>query len=149
MEDPKVIKLSEMLGPLEEEMEFFFTNFFGTSYPSLYRKELCWKPPTDVYETEDEFVVIMELAQMSPEDVSITLQEEILTIRGVRKAIPPAEQRRYHKMEVNYGPFERKIAIPVDLDMDALEATYQDGFLEIRLPKSDGPDLQNFDIEIE
>jgi HSP20 family protein len=142
------IKVKEMLGPLEEEMEFFFSNFFGTSYPSIYRKELCWKPPTDVYETEKEYVVILELAQMNPEEVSITFHEKILTVRGVRKAIPPTEQRRYHKMEINYGPFERRIAITHDVDIENLSASYKNGFLEILLPKSI-TQIDDKEIEIE
>src|SRR4030043_187581 len=128
-------KMKRFLSPIEEEVEFFFSNFFGTSYPSIYRNELCWKPPTDVYETDENFVVIMELAQMKAEDVIITYQEGVLSIRGVRKAIPPGERRRYHKMEINYGPFERKIVIPGEVDMDQFSAHYANGFLEIRLPK--------------
>ena len=117
-------------------MEFFFSSFFGASYPSLYRKELCWKPPTDVYETDDNFVVILELAQMNPMDVSITFRDGILFIRGIRKSVPPKERRQYHKLEINYGPFERKVAIPEDVDIEALSATYKEGFLTIQLPKS-------------
>ena len=44
----------DLMGPLEEEVDFFFSSFLGSSYPSIYREELCWKPPTDVYETEFE-----------------------------------------------------------------------------------------------
>ena len=149
MTDTKESKIKELFGPLEEEMEFFFSNFFGTSYPSIYRKELFWKPPTDVFETDSDFVVTIELAQMKPEDVSITLQEGVLSIRGVRKALPPTEQRRYHKMEINYGPFERRIAIPMEIEIDNLAASYKDGFLEIKLPKRSGTATKMLDIEIE
>lgn len=133
--DYKIQMDNNMFAPIEEEMEFFFSSFFGSSYPSLYRKELCWKPPTDVYETDSYFVVILELAQMNPADVSITYRDGILFIRGMRRSVPPKERRQYHKLEINYGPFERKIAIPDDVDVEALVATYKEGFLEIQLPK--------------
>ena len=151
MDDTMELKLKELLGPLDDEIEFFFSNFFGTSYPSIYRKELCWKPPTDVYETGSDFVVILELAQMKPEDVSITFQDGMLNIRGIRKAKPPSEQRRYHKMEINYGPFERKITVPGDVDIESLSAHYAEGFLEIRLPKKSSEDKspENVDIKVE
>jgi len=149
MAETKESKLKELFGPLEEEAEFFFSSFFGASYPSIYREELFWKPPTDVYETEKDFVVILELAQMKPEEVSITFQEGILIIRGVRKAVPPSERRRYHKMEINYGPFERKIAISEDVDIESLSAVYKEGFLEIRLPKKQTPPSETIDIKVE
>ena len=149
MAEIKELKLEDLFGPLEEEIEFYFSSFFGTSYPSIYRKELFWKPPTDVYETETDFVVILELAQMKAEEVSITFQEGVLFIRGIRKAIPPTERRRYHKMEINYGPFERKITIPGDVDIENLSAHYKMGFLEIRLPKKRLPQAGSVDIEVE
>lgn len=141
--------LKELLGPLEDEIEFFFTNYFGSSYPSLYRKELYWKPPTDVYETETDFVVILELAQMNPDEVSITFQNGILYIRGIRKSLPTTEQRQYHKMEINFGPFERRVAITEEVDMEKLTAVYNEGFLEITLPKVQTDSSQIIDIEVE
>ncbi|MBN2029321.1 Hsp20/alpha crystallin family protein [bacterium] len=146
MSHHKKYLLEKVLAPLEDEIEFFFSNFIGASYPSIYRKELCWKPPTDVYETETDYVIILELAQVKNEEVSITFRDGILTIRGVRQTIPPSERRHYLKMEISYGPFERKIAISGDVDMDQLSAQYKDGFLEIRLPKKK---TNSFNIEIE
>jgi len=139
----------DLLGPLEEEIDFIFSSFFGASYPSIYRKELCWKPPTDVYETDKDFVVMLELAQMKADEVSISCQRGVMTIRGVRKAVPASEQRRYQKMEINYGPFERKIAVPSGVNIDKLTAHYSDGFLEIRLPKKRKPPTVDYKIEVE
>ncbi len=149
MSDFEDLTLKELLGPLEDEVEFFFTSFFGSSYPSLYRKELYWKPPTDVYETDTDFVVILELAQMQPDEVSITFQNGILFIRGIRKSVPSNEQRQYHKMEINYGPFERRVAITEDVDINQLTAVYKEGFLEIKLPKIEKKASQSIDIEVE
>jgi HSP20 family protein len=149
MAETKDIRLKDILGPLEDEMEFFFSSFFGSSYPSLYRNELCWKPPTDVYETESHFVIILELAQTKAEEVSIVFQDGVLSIRGIRKALPPAERRRYHKLEINYGPFERKIAIPKEVEIRKLAAAYRDGFLEIRLPKKTLSTVDNQEIRID
>jgi HSP20 family protein len=149
MDETQEIKIRELLSPLDDEVEFFFSNFFGTNYPSIYRKELCWKPPTDVFETETDFVVILELAQMKAEDVSITFQDGVLSIRGIRKATPPSERRRYHKMEINYGPFERKISVSEDVDIDKLSAHYGEGFLEIKLPKRDHEGSDQINIKVE
>ncbi|MCK5147190.1 Hsp20/alpha crystallin family protein [bacterium] len=149
MSDFKEWTFKDLLGPLDEEVDFFFSSFFGSSYPAVYRKELCWKPPTDVYETDTDFVVILELAQMKSEEVSITYERGVLFIRGVRKAVPPKEPRRYQKMEINYGPFERRIAVSEDVDIENLAAHYEDGFLEIKLPKRHDAFGIAIDIEVE
>lgn len=137
MSKHKETKLFELdfQNPIEEELDFFFSRFFGLPYPSIYRKELSWKPSTDFFETEKEYVLIMELAQIRPEEVSISLQDGVLIVRGMRKATPPTERRRYHKMEINYGPFEQRVGLSEEVDMKKVSMSYQDGFLEIRLPK--------------
>ena len=139
----------DLLGPLEEELDFFFSRFFGSPYPTIYRKELSWRPLTDFYETDLEYVLLMELAQVRPEDVSIQLQDGVLAVRGMRKASPPRERRRYHKMEINYGPFEQKVAVPEEIDMEKLSASYHDGFLEIRVPKKRPNTGPRIDIQVE
>ena len=139
----------DLMSLVEDEFDFIFSNFFGSAYPSLYRKGLHWKPPTDFYETDDEFIVILELPQVEVKDVSITFQQGVLSIRGVRKAMPPVERRRYHKMEIHYGLFEQKIPLPGEIDLDGLEAHYKNGFLEIRLPKVQMSLSNSVDIKVE
>lgn len=149
MDHPDKDKAKDLLAPLEEEMEFFLSSFFGASYPSIYRKEICWKPHTDVYETNSDYVVILDLAQVDPDEVSLTFQNGILFIRGIRKAVPPSERRRYHKMEIDYGPFERKIAIADEVDIHRLSAVYKEGFLEVKLPKKLPSTEASREIEVE
>lgn len=149
MDDERDFYLEEFLGPLEEEVDFFFSSFLGSSYPSIYREELCWKPPTDVYETENEFVILIELGQMKSEEISISYERGVLYIRGVRKAVPPSERRHYHKMEINYGPFERRIAVSDDVQIEKLSARYEEGFLEIKLPKEQPQQGRTIDIIVE
>ncbi|MBN2103707.1 Hsp20/alpha crystallin family protein [bacterium] len=139
----------ELMSLVEEEFDFVFSNFFGSAYPSLYRKGIHWKPPTDFFETDNEYVVILELPQVNVKDVSITYQQGVLSIRGIRKAVPPAERRRYHKMEIHYGPFEQRVSLPGEIDLEKLSANYQDGFLEIRLPKIDISFSDSVNIKVE
>jgi len=139
----------DLMGPMEEEVDFFFSSFLGSSYPSIYREELCWKPPTDVYETENNFVIIIELGQMKSEEISISYERGVLFIRGVRKAVPPTERRRYQKMEINYGPFERRIAVSEDVEIEKLQAKYEDGFLQIDLPKKNVKLNDEIEIRVE
>jgi HSP20 family protein len=86
-----------------------------------------------VYETEDNFVVRLEIAGMREEDFEVALDARVLTISGVRPDIN--ERRAYHQMEIWFGRFEVAIEIPVPVDADASVAEYRDGFLVIKLPR--------------
>ncbi len=143
------LKLYDLFGSYDDDAEFFLSNFFGTSFPSIYKKEVYWKPQIDVYETDSEYVVIIELGLIKPDEVSITYKDGLLYIRGVRQVVPSKEKRHYHKMEINYGPFERKISINSEVEIDKLSASYEDGFLEVRLPKKKYKFRNKFNIEIE
>jgi HSP20 family protein len=100
-----------------------------------------WAPRVDVYETEEELVVKVCAAGVKPKDMDISLSADgkHLTVRGVRTedATEKTIRRRYYQLEVYYGPFERVVHLPADVqvDRDRLTATYKDGFLRIVMPK--------------
>src|SRR6266568_846601 len=95
-----------------------------------------WKPRTDVYETDDELIVHMDIAGMQADDFSVELDEGILRISGERTTRQPGSgKRHYHAMEVQIGPFERRFRLPVVVDPASIKATYEHGFLEVRLAK--------------
>lgn len=101
---------------------------------ALSRQHKAWRPPTDVYETADCFIVKVEIAGMQRTDLHITLQARELTVSGIRQ--DSAAKVGYQQMEIQYGPFESHVSLPGAVDQDAVEATYQEGFLVIRLPKA-------------
>ncbi len=93
-----------------------------------------WRPPTDVLETDDAFLVRLEIAGMDPADFSITLRDRVLTVRGVRRD-PLARGCAYHQMEIRFGAFEVLLRLHVPVDAERIEAVYREGFLLITLPK--------------
>ena len=97
------------------------------------RQHKIWHPPTDVYETDDCVVVKVEIAGMAEEDFTISLDGKRLIISGVRR--DPAAKLGYQQMEVLYGHFETEVHVARAIDEDRIEATYQSGFLNVRLPK--------------
>jgi HSP20 family protein len=99
-----------------------------------------WSPPTDVYETEEAFVVRIEIAGMREEDFEVAMEAGLLTVSGVRPDIN--ERRAFHQMEIWFGRFEIAIEIPVPIDVDASLAEYRDGFLVINLPRPDTKQLR-------
>lgn len=116
----------EMLGLLREPVP-------GQRWVST-RQHKTWCPPTDVYETDDCIIVKVDIAGMQERDFSISLDAKELTIGGIRH--DPAAKLAYQQMEIPYGQFETTVHLPRAIDQDGIEATYQNGFLKVRLPKA-------------
>jgi HSP20 family protein len=93
----------------------------------------AWSPPTDVYETENNFVVRVEAAGMRESDFTINAEDNFLVISGVRSESP--EWRAYRQMEIRFGEFSTAIELPLGVDVSKADADYKDGFLNIILPK--------------
>ena len=93
-----------------------------------------WRPPTDIYETEESFIIRVEIAGVREEDMEVAMENNLLLISGNRSDIP--EQRAYyHQMEIQSGKFEITAEIPVPVDVEQAGAVYKDGFLTVTLPK--------------
>ena len=93
-----------------------------------------WSPPTDVYETETEYVVRLEVAGMREEDFEVVLENNVLFIAGVRQDLPG--RRAYHQMEIRFGKFVNSIDLPGAVDPDVAAAQYSQGFLTVHLPRA-------------
>jgi HSP20 family protein len=102
---------------------------------SWHVRSSVWSPPTDVYETEENYVIKVEIAGMRDEDFDVAFEENILMISGFRSDLN--ERRAYHQMEIRFGRFELAVEIPVTVNMEKATAEYKDGFLTIMLPKSE------------
>ena len=96
-------------------------------------RSTTWSPPTDVYETEENCVIKVEVAGMRDEDFEVAFENNVLMIRGHRP--DRNEKRAYHQMEIRFGRFEIAVEIPVVVDIEKAIAEYKDGFLVIILPK--------------
>jgi HSP20 family protein len=103
-----------------------------TSRWRIISRPHAWRPPTDVYETNDAIIIRVEVSGMRESDFIISQVERNLTIRGVRQ--DTSERRSYHQMEIAFGEFATEIELPFMVLSDKVEATYRDGFLHITLP---------------
>jgi len=112
------------------------TQFVDASYLTwrLSLRTPAWRPPTDVYETDNTIVVRVEIPGMQEDDFLIELNGRMLTVRGVRQDTP--ERRAYHQMEIHFGEISLEIELPYHIETDQVEALYQNGFLRIVLPKA-------------
>lgn len=95
-----------------------------------------WTPHTDILETEDDVIIVMDVAGVSKEDCRVTFEDDLLKVSGMRARRQPPGLIRYHRMEVEYGPFEKLFRVPMDLvDPGRIQAVHRNGFLELTLPK--------------
>lgn len=92
-----------------------------------------WRPPTDLYETDKEYLVRVEIAGMQDAELNIAIEGRELAIYGLRQ--PPSEQAAYHQLEVRFGEFLSAVELPGEVDVDTVKADYKDGFLRVTLPK--------------
>lgn len=96
--------------------------------------ETIWRPPTDVYETEDSVAVVIEIAGLGHNDYEILLRGRTLVVVGERR--DPAEKLAYQQMEIRHGKFRTEVHLPWALEGTGQEASYENGFLKIILPKA-------------
>jgi HSP20 family molecular chaperone IbpA len=97
----------------------------------------AWRPPMDIHETQQAIIVKAELAGMAEEAIDIALYDNALVITGQREDDSDhAQTAYYHEAQVRYGPFRAEIVLPAPIQREACEATYQNGFLRVTLPKA-------------
>lgn len=97
-------------------------------------RSTVWSPPTDEYETEEAYIIRVEIAGMREEDFEVAVENHTLHILGNRPDF--LERRAYHQMEIRFGKFATAISLPGAVNVEQSRAEYKDGFLTIILPKT-------------
>ena len=110
-------------------------------FASLYGDDMQrggWMPAVDIYETaEHEVVLKADLPQVKREDINITFENNVLTLRGERKFENEVARENYQRVERQYGTFTRSFTVPASIDASRITASHKDGVLTIRLPQRD------------
>lgn len=114
----------------------------------VLRQSHIWRPPTDVIETADRLIVVVEIAGMRDGEFNVTLQDRRLVISGVRQR-NNQERIAYHQMEVRYGEFRTEVSLPWSVGRDNVSAIYRDGFLHVELPRARNQQIHIVDVEQE
>lgn len=135
------------LAALRDEVDRLFDSFFGR-LPSI-EIERRWMPAINLEETEEEYIVNAELPGIKKEDIELKLTEDGLTISGERKRSKEEKGKTFHRVEMAYGRFQRTLSFPEEVVPDKAKATYKDGILTIRVPKSLRSKPKEIEIELE
>ena len=111
---------------------------FGNRLPEGRQQESSsgdWVPLVDIVEGENEFLIKVELAEIGKKDISVKVEEGVLTISGVRKAEVVSDEKKFHRVERSYGKFIRTFRVPENTDSGKVAAEFKDGVLRVTLPK--------------
>jgi HSP20 family protein len=120
---------------LRRHRDRLFDDFFrGLGLVPWESAELVF--PLDVYETEESVVVKAPLPGVRPEDVAISITDDILTIKGESKSEDEVTRENYHRREVRYGSFCRSVPLPTQVEHDKADAVFEQGILTVTLPKT-------------
>jgi HSP20 family protein len=133
-------ELSEQVQRMQKRMDRLFNNMIPTIGLVAVRQQRNWRPPTDVYETEESMIVKVEIAGMSEQDFLVSLSNRTLVISGVRR--DPECKLSYQQLEIPYGQFSTEVFLPYAVDRDEIRATYENGFLTVVLPKAKAHQVQ-------
>ena len=122
---------------MEREVSVLFDRLFAPAHPFRPVAEGGWHPLTDIYESDDEYIVRMELAGIDASRLDVAKEGRCLIVRGERHDPLAIPSQACHQLEISYGPFERVVCLPADFREDAVNVAYgaASGFLLIRIEK--------------
>lgn len=123
---------------MRREMDDIFA-WFGRRMPRFAPAgREAWMPFVDVFEKNGEIVVKAELPGLEKKDIKVHVTDDVLTIEGERKTEEKVEEDNWFRHEMSYGEFVRRIDLPEGVDPERIEARYENGILELHMPKSEG-----------
>ena len=148
-ESPRMLSpFSEMERMMEDFMRRPFS-MFPMMWPLTGQIEEALSPAIDVFEEDNTIVVKAELPGMRKEDISVELSDGILKITGEKKREEKVEKKDYYHTERSLGFFERRISLPAETQIDKVKASFKEGLLEIKVPKSEETKKKQRKIKIE
>ncbi len=120
---------------LQREMNRMFDSFFQDSDESSSTS--AWYPSVDIKETSDVIDVYAELPGMTKKDIKISIRDNVLQISGEKQRDEHEEEANYHRLERIYGTFSRSFTLPAKVQVDKVNASFNEGVLHLRIPKAD------------
>ena len=136
------------LNRFDSEINGLFNNFFPAGFRGSAREKISWMPKVNVKELDDRFELIAEIPGMEKDELSIEVQENVLTVRGEKKTSEKGENEKMHICEVSYGKFERSFKLPENIKVDDVDAEYKNGVLRVSIPKTEPAKPKEIKVEI-
>lgn len=121
--------------------------------PKAGNRELAttgdWVPRVDISETDNEFVITAEIPDVKKKDVSVTVENGVLAIRGERKQEKEEHGKKFHRIERHYGSFTRSFTLPDNVDQTKIKASFKNGMLNLKIEKTEAVKPKTIEINVE
>lgn len=144
--------LSRWEREMDRMMDDFFTRRVRPWWPERWLispdSEVV-TPVVDVYEEKDDIVVKAELPGMDKNDIEVAISDSELTLKGEKKKEEKVEEKGYYRCERSYGAFTRSVQLPKEVKAEKIKASFKNGILEVRLPKSEEAKAREIKIKVE
>jgi HSP20 family protein len=134
------------LAGIQNRMNWLFDDFLGQA--PVKQGECRWCPAADISEDQDNIYVDVEIPGMKKEDIKVSLEHDVLSLRGEKKQEKDIKDENYHRWERNYGSFARSFELPASVQADKIKASYKNGVVHIQLPKAEEAKPKEIPIEV-
>lgn len=134
---------------LKDRMNTLFNETFARSQERPGGTEGAWSPPVDIYESEGEYVLTIELPGLRQDEIDLQIMDDVLTLQGQRTLDSVAEEDRYLRRERPYGRFRRAFSLPATVDSARTRATMKDGVLKVIVPKAAQTRPKSIQVNVE
>src|SRR5882724_13181605 len=134
------------LRTLQEEVNRLFSTNLTRAFPDEGIGRGAWSPSVDIYENKDQIVLEAELPGMKQEDFDLTIENNVITLRGERRFEKTDDADNYHRVERSYGSFTRSFTLPQTVSSEGATAEYQNGVLRVTLPKREETKARRIEI---
>jgi HSP20 family protein len=137
---------------MERMMDDFFDRRMRPWWPERWLRTEGFTtnvPALDVFEEKDELVVKAELPGMEKDNVEVNLTDHTLTIKGEKKKEEEVKEEKYYRSERSYGSFVRTLQLPADVQADKVKASFKNGVLEVRLPKTEEAKAKEIKVKVD
>src|SRR6266480_5719825 len=134
------------LRSLQEEVNRLFTGNVGRSFDEEGIARGAWSPSVDIYENKEQIVLEAELPGMNREDFDLSVENNVITLRGERQFEKKDESDNYHRVERSYGSFTRSFTLPQTVSAEGATAEYSNGVLRVTLPKREETKARRIEI---
>jgi HSP20 family protein len=138
--------------PLREMEDIFDRYGRGLSWPRRGSQETMatgdWAPRVDISETAKEFNIKVEIPEVKKDDVKVTVENGVLTIRGERKQEKEEKDEKFHRIERSYGSFTRSFTLPDNVNESRIDASFKDGMLYLQVPKTEEAKPKAIEVKV-
>jgi HSP20 family protein len=135
----------------DQRMRRLFGEGFGRFFEPLEEESwsvTTWAPSCDIYESDNEIVVKAELPEVKKENIQVSVENNLLTIRGQRKFEEETKKENYHRIERSYGEFRRSFTLPSFADPSKINAEYKDGVLRVTIAKREEQKPKQVEVKV-